>query len=115
MTKKLFMKNNLVILLLLLLSILSIFVGVNKLSIGDFLQTSSIEWNIIVTTRLPRTISLILAVATLALSGLLMQQLTQNKFTSLSTVGTMQSARLGLLVSFLFFQRNRSLTERHLL
>lgn len=103
MTKKLYIKNSFVILLLLFLSIFSLFVGVNKLSIGHFFQTSSIEWKIIMTTRLPRTISLILAGATLALSGLLMQQLTQNKFTSPSTVGTMQSARLGLILSLFIF------------
>src|SRR5690625_1755917 len=103
MTKKLYIKNSFGILLLLFLSVFSLFVGVNKLSIGHFFQNSSIEWKIIITTRLPRTISLILAGATLALSGLLMQQLTQNKFTSPSTVGTMKSARLGLILSLFIF------------
>src|SRR5690625_6569814 len=74
MTKKLYIKNSFGILLLLFLSVFSLFVGVNKLSIGHFFQNSSIEWKIIITTRLPRTISLILAGATLALSGLLMQR-----------------------------------------
>lgn len=111
MPKKIYIKNRFIILTLLIFSVLSIFVGVNKLVINNLFQTCSIEWKIILTTRLPRTVSLILAGATLSLSGLLMQQLTQNKFTSPSTVGTMQSARLGLILSLLFFP-NASMINR---
>lgn len=78
MPKKIYIKNRFIILTLLIFSVLSIFVGVNKLVINNLFQTCSIEWKIILTTRLPRTVSLILAGATLSLSGLLMQQLTQN-------------------------------------
>lgn len=100
-------QNNLMkvylVLLFLALSVVSIFVGINELSFHNLFQLGSTEQTILLTTRLPRTISLILAGATLSLSGLLMQQLTQNKFTSPSTTGTMQSARLGLIVSMLLF------------
>lgn len=103
MQRKTYINNYFLILSLLILCALSVFIGVKKLSIGHFFQTDSVEWKIIMTTRLPRTISLLLAGASLALSGLLMQQLTQNKFTSPSTVGTMQSARLGLILSLVIF------------
>ena len=89
--------------LLLLFCVVSIFVGVNKISFLNLFDVHSTEWKILVTTRIPRTISLLLAGATLSLLGLLMQQLTQNKFTSPSTVGTTQSARLGLILSVFFF------------
>ncbi|BDP55644.1 hypothetical protein EfmJHP36_01230 [Enterococcus faecium] len=53
-------------------------------------------------TRLPRTICLILVGATSSICGLIMQHLTQNKFVSPTTAGTMDSARLGILVAMIF-------------
>ena len=49
-------------------------------------------------TRLPRTIALVLAGAAMAVSGLVMQPLTQNRFVEPSTTGTTEWAGLGLLV-----------------
>lgn len=49
-------------------------------------------------TRLPRTIALVLAGAAMAVSGLVMQLLTQNRFVEPSTTGTTEWAELGLLV-----------------
>jgi len=48
--------------------------------------------------RLPRTIALVLAGAAMAVSGLVMQLLTQNRFVEPSTTGTTEWAGLGLLV-----------------
>ncbi|MCZ9307017.1 iron chelate uptake ABC transporter family permease subunit [Corynebacterium sp. c8Ua_181] len=48
-------------------------------------------------TRLPRTIALVLAGAAMAMSGLVMQLLTQNRFVEPSTTGTTEWAGLGLL------------------
>lgn len=103
--KQSFFKITLLMIAFLICFIFSIFVGVNEFSLVHFFQTDSIEWKVLITTRLPRTISIVIAGATLSLSGLLMQQITQNKFTSPSTVGTMQSARLGLILSLLFFPK----------
>ncbi|KAB1654816.1 iron chelate uptake ABC transporter family permease subunit [Pseudoclavibacter chungangensis] len=49
-------------------------------------------------TRVPRTISLVLAGAAMAMSGLVMQLLTQNRFVEPTTTGTTEWAGLGLLV-----------------
>lgn len=49
-------------------------------------------------TRLPRTIALVLAGAAMAVSGLVMQLLTQNRFVEPSTTGTPEWAGLGLLI-----------------
>lgn len=49
-------------------------------------------------TRLPRTIALVLAGAAMAVSGLVMQLLTQNRFVEPSTTGTTEWAGLGLLI-----------------
>ncbi|ALO66067.1 iron ABC transporter permease [Arthrobacter alpinus] len=54
-------------------------------------------------TRIPRTIGLVLAGAAMAMSGLVMQLLTQNRFVSPSTTGTTEWAGLGLLVVMIIF------------
>lgn len=51
------------------------------------------------TTRVPRTIALVLAGAAMAMSGLVMQLLTQNRFVEPTTTGTTEWAGLGLLVT----------------
>lgn len=57
---------------------------------------------LLLATRFPRTICLVLVGATSSICGLIMQHLTQNKFVSSTTAGTMDSARLGILVVMLF-------------
>ncbi|WP_080796070.1 ABC transporter permease [Corynebacterium pacaense] len=52
--------------------------------------------------RIPRTVSLVLAGAAMAMSGLVMQLLTQNKFVEPSTTGTTEWAGLGLLTVMYF-------------
>lgn len=66
------------------------------------LRGDSEQWLILATTRVPRTVSLLLAGATMSICGLIMQHLTQNKFVSPTTAGTMDSARLGILLVMLF-------------
>lgn len=54
-------------------------------------------------TRVPRTIALVLAGAAMAMSGLVMQLLTQNRFVEPTTTGTTEWAGLGLLFAMVFF------------
>ncbi|MGL3805163.1 ABC transporter permease [Paeniglutamicibacter sp. R2-26] len=49
-------------------------------------------------TRIPRTIALVLAGAAMAMCGLVMQLLTQNRFVEPTTTGTTEWAGLGLLL-----------------
>ncbi|MDT2757735.1 iron chelate uptake ABC transporter family permease subunit [Enterococcus asini] len=79
---------------------LSLFIGVKDLDGQLFFKGE--QQLIFFATRLPRTISLLVAGSTLSVCGLVMQQLTQNKFVSSTTAGTMDSARLGILVVMLF-------------
>ncbi|MBO0441168.1 ABC transporter permease [Candidatus Enterococcus ikei] len=89
--------------LLLLLIVSSIFVGVKDISLAQLFQWDSQQQLVLLTTRIPRTISLVIAGSTISISGLIMQHLTQNKFVSPSTAGTMDSARLGILVVMILF------------
>ena len=54
-------------------------------------------------TRIPRTIAIMLAGAAMAMSGLVMQLLTQNRFVEPTTTGTTEWAGLGLLAVMLLF------------
>lgn len=62
-------------------------------------------------TRIPRTIALVLAGAAMAMSGLVMQLLTQNRFVDPTTTGTTEWAGLGLLAVMIIFP-TASLTGR---
>jgi len=52
-------------------------------------------------TRVPRTASLMLAGASMAMAGLVMQLMTQNRFVEPTTVGTTEWAGLGLLLAYI--------------
>lgn len=54
-------------------------------------------------TRVPRTLALVLAGAAMAMCGLVMQLLTQNRFVEPTTTGTTEWAGLGLLFALIFF------------
>lgn len=51
-------------------------------------------------TRVPRTAALVLSGASMAMAGLVMQMLTQNRFVEPTTAGTTEWAGLGLLLSY---------------
>ncbi|MGX7419449.1 ABC transporter permease [Carnobacterium gallinarum] len=88
---------------LVLIGLISLFVGIQDISPNEILNLTENQQLVLFSTRIPRTISLILAGSTLSICGLIMQHLTQNKFVSPTTAGTMDSARIGILVSMLFF------------
>src|SRR5699024_3305528 len=51
----------------------------------------------------PRLISILIAGASMSIAGLIMQQLSKNKFVSPTTAGTLDSARFGVLISLMLF------------
>ncbi|MGK8360131.1 ABC transporter permease [Corynebacterium amycolatum] len=60
-------------------------------------------WEMFATTRVPRTIALVLSGAAMAMCGLVMQLLTHNKFVEPTTTGTTEWAGLGLIFVMYFF------------
>lgn len=97
------MKFKYLVLLLFLLCILSLFIGVSNISPLDLLDFQSEETEVFLISRIPRLISIILAGAGTSICGLIMQQLSRNKFVSPTTAGTLDATRLGILVSMIFF------------
>lgn len=90
---------------LLALAAVSLFVGVADLSPTDFLTGEATEQQRLnlFASRIPRTVAVLLAGAALALSGLLMQLLVRNRFVEPSTVGTSESAGVGILIAVMLF------------
>lgn len=105
------MKKRYLIPTLIILSIISLFVGVSSISISDLLDFQSEETEIFLISRLPRLIAILLAGAGMSMAGLIMQQLSRNKFVSPTTAGTLDATRLGILVSMLLFA-NASMLEK---
>lgn len=97
------MKLRYLILLLVILSVISIFVGVIDLSPKDLFHLTDDQIEILLISRLPRLISILIAGASMSIAGLIMQQLSRNRFVSPTTAGTLDAARLGVLVSLLVF------------
>ncbi len=85
------------------LSVLSLFVGVQDLSAMDLFHLTKEESQTLFFSRFPRLLSIIMAGMSLSICGLIMQQITRNKFVSPTTAGTMDWARLGVLISLLVF------------
>lgn len=105
------MKKRYLIPTLIILSIVSLFVGVSSISISDLLDFQSEETEIFLISRLPRLVAILLAGAGMSMAGLIMQQLSRNKFVSPTTAGTLDATRLGILVSMLLFA-NASMLEK---
>ncbi|MGF7059438.1 ABC transporter permease [Brassicibacter mesophilus] len=105
------MKKRYLILALLILSIASIFIGVKEISFSDILHLSEDNVQILILSRIPRLISIIVAGIGMSISGLILQQITQNKFVSPTTAATIDSAKLGILVSLILFSTANTFTK----
>src|SRR5690625_3958493 len=98
-----FMKIRYLILALIIFSTTSIFIGVSEVSIFDLFNLSEDQAEVLFVSRIPRLFSILVAGASMSICGLIMQQLSRNKFVSPTTAGTLDSARFGVLISMLLF------------
>ena len=88
--------------IMLLSAALSLFVGVADNSMADIIGRDMDKLALITISRIPRTAALILAGVGMSVSGVIMQQMTQNKFVAPTTAGTLEAAKMGLLIILLF-------------
>ena len=91
------MKKIYLFIVLIILSIISLFVGVTNISVNDILSFNIDKIQILLISRLPRLIAIIVAGVGLSISGLIMQQISKNKFVSPTTAATADFAKLGIL------------------
>lgn len=64
---------------------------------------TSQQQEILLVSRIPRLLSILIAGMSMSVIGFIMQQLSRNKFVSPTTAGTMDSARLGILAALILF------------
>ena len=81
--------------------------------LGKILCLIQETWLLFQESRLPRTISILLAASSMSMAGLLMSTITQNQFAAPSTVGTTEAAKLGMVLSLFVFP-SASLTQKML-
>ena len=86
-----------------ILSFTSLFIGAIDIKPTDLLDWQSEEAQIFLASRLPRLMAIILAGAGMSIAGLIMQSLSRNKFVSPTTAGTLDAAKLGIIISMIFF------------
>lgn len=91
------------LLTLIILSIASLFVGVGQLSFSSLITGNESSWHLLYTSRIPRLVAVLLAGAGLSIAGLIMQQISQNRFASPSTSGTIECAMFGYVMSLVLF------------
>ncbi|MDY0406964.1 ABC transporter permease [Virgibacillus sp. 179-BFC.A HS] len=97
------MKIRYLVAALIILSVASLFIGVTDISPLDIFSLSKEQLEILWVSRVPRLVSILIAGVSMSICGLIMQQLSRNKFVSPTTAGTMDAAKLGILVSLMFF------------
>jgi iron complex transport system permease protein len=87
---------------LVILSVLSLFLGAKSISLQDLWNRGEMEILVLLMSRIPRLLSVIITGMALSISGLIMQQVTRNRFVSPTTAATMDSAKFGILLVMLF-------------
>ena len=105
------MRLDVLAILLIILGLISLFIGVIHIPVAQLLKLSKDEIDVLILARMPRTVSIIITGMSLSICGLVMQQLTQNKFVSPTTAGTMDCAKFGILISIIFFAGSSFLTQ----
>ena len=82
----------------------SLLVGVSPVRLASLLPGEALdrELQVLMVSRIPRTLAAMLAGASMAIAGLVMQMVVRNRFVEPTTVGTADSAALGFLTATIF-------------
>lgn len=97
-------------LLLPILIIISISIGAANFHWGSLFSDSEVI-SLLLYSRLPRTIAIILTGATLAVAGMVLQIVLRNRFLEPNMVGATQSAALGVLLVSIYYPQAPQLTK----
>lgn len=91
---------------LVVLSVISLFIGVIDLDMTSILSGDLDQLNILLISRLPRLLAILCTGMGMSVAGLIMQQLCMNKFVSPTTGATISSAQFGILLALLFMSES---------
>lgn len=97
------MRKRYLIILLGVLSVISVFIGASDVTLSSILNGDSQQLYILFISRIPRLLSVCVTGVGMGICGLIMQELTRNKFVSPTTAATMDFAKLGMLIAMVFF------------
>ncbi|ABX41118.1 ABC transporter permease [Lachnoclostridium phytofermentans] len=98
------MKKRIVfIIILIIASFLSIMLGAQDFSLRGALVRDSADYQLLIYSRIPRLLAVLVTGAGLSISGKIMQTMTGNRFVSPTTAGTMEWCKFGILLSIIFF------------
>lgn len=88
----------------IVLAVISLFVGVSDVSLATLMadDPSNRATQVLLISRIPRTLAIVLAGSSLAIAGLVMQMIVRNRFVEPSTAGTTEAASLGFLAVTIF-------------
>lgn len=86
------------------LAVVSLFIGVSDVSLHTLFGAggNGEAAEVLLISRVPRTLAIIFAGMSMAVAGMIMQMLTRNRFVEPSTAGTVESASLGILLVIVF-------------
>ena len=94
------------VILMLLLIGLSLSIGVADFSwrgLFGLIDGASSDLELLLVSRIPRTLAIILTGSSMAIAGMMMQVVLKNRFVEPSMVGATQSAALGMLLTALLY------------
>lgn len=97
------MRKRYLVAVLGILSMISIFIGASDVTLSAIFRGDSNQLYILLISRIPRLLSVCITGVGMSICGLIMQQLTRNKFVSPTTAATMDFAKLGMLIAMVFF------------
>ena len=86
-------------LILIALCMLSLLLGAKSINIVDIITGHDEAMHLMMVSRIPRLISTLVAGSAMSICGLIMQQISQNKFVSPTTGATIDSAKLGIVIA----------------
>lgn len=93
--------NLLALMSMLGLMLVSVSIGISDFSWANIWQGQDNSLQLLITSRLPRTLAIVLTGASVAVAGMTMQVLLKNRFVEPSMIGSTQSAALGILLASL--------------
>lgn len=102
----------LAVLAVLVLALVSLTIGAYDVSLASLFDLEDLRGNLVLlASRVPRTVAILLVGMSMGVAGMLMQMLSRNKFVSPSTAGTLEAASLGILVVTMFAPNASVLTK----
>lgn len=105
------MKRALLLAAILILGAVSLFIGVQDMTLGGLLGQDAGQTQLLLISRLPRMLSVLVAGMSMAVAGVIMQLIVSNRFISPTTGSTIEWTKLGVLTAILVFPQASPLTK----